>query len=81
MDLAVPAFEDPPVGSRVAQVAGPLNQSAIRLDHFERVCAGVGDRHLCLAAGSVFGSVSGVCELDENSRFVANSLRPRPRGL
>lgn len=64
VDLAVPAFEDPPVGSRVAQVAGPLNQGVVRLDHFERVCACVGDRHLgrgCLLITFAEGRLAGIC--------------------
>ena len=47
VELAVPAFEDPPVRPRVAQVARPLDQRVVRLDHLERVRTGARrDRHL-----------------------------------
>ncbi len=46
MDLTVPTFVDPPVGSRVTQVARPLDQRVVRFDHLERVCAVVGDGHV-----------------------------------
>jgi hypothetical protein len=45
MELAVPALKDPPVGARVAHVAGPLHQSAVRFDHLEGVGTVVGDGH------------------------------------
>lgn len=45
VNLAIPALENAPVGTRMAQVAGPLDQSAVRLDHLERVSARVGDCH------------------------------------
>lgn len=48
MKLAVPTFEDPPVGSRVAQVASPLDERVVRLDHLECVGAVVLDCHLAL---------------------------------
>lgn len=45
MNLAVPALEDPPVRTRVAHVAGPLDEGVVRLDHLERMGTGVGDCH------------------------------------
>jgi hypothetical protein len=46
VNLAVPAFEDPPVRARVADMAGPLDESAVRLDHAERVRAAASPGHL-----------------------------------
>ena len=46
MDLAIPAFEDPPVRSRMAQVAMPLDQRVIGLDHLEDMRAVVGEGHI-----------------------------------
>lgn len=37
MKLAISALEDPPVRPRVTQVARPLDQCVVRLDHFEVV--------------------------------------------
>jgi hypothetical protein len=45
VDLAVPALEYPPMRTGVAQVAGPLDECIVRLDHLEGVSAGVGDGH------------------------------------
>jgi hypothetical protein len=45
MDLAVPALENPPRGTCMAQVTGPLDQCAVGFDHLERVGAVVGDGH------------------------------------
>ncbi|OHF02149.1 hypothetical protein CORC01_02429 [Colletotrichum orchidophilum] len=55
--LAIPALENAPVGSRMAKVAGPLDQSAVRLDHLERVGAGTRDGHLEARAGGSLGSL------------------------
>lgn len=38
VNLAISTFKNPPVRTRVAQVASPLNQGAVRLDHLERMC-------------------------------------------
>jgi hypothetical protein len=46
VNFAIPAFEDPPVRTRVAQVASPLDQGVVRLQHLEGVGATVRDRHL-----------------------------------
>lgn len=45
VNLAVPALENPPVRSRMAYIAVPLNQSTVRLDHLERVGAVRCDGH------------------------------------
>lgn len=45
VDFAVTALENPPVRARMAQVAHPLDQSAVRLDHLEVVRAGVRHGH------------------------------------
>lgn len=45
MDLTVPALEYPPMRTGLAQVAGPLDERVVRLDHLEGVGAGVGDGH------------------------------------
>jgi hypothetical protein len=45
MNLAVSAFKNPPVRTRMAQVAGPLNQGTVRLDHLKRVCTVRCDGH------------------------------------
>lgn len=47
VNLAVSALENPPVRTRMTDIAGPLNQSTVRFDHLERVgavrCDGHGD--------------------------------------
>ncbi|KAI1435641.1 hypothetical protein GGR50DRAFT_289803 [Xylaria sp. CBS 124048] len=45
MNFAVSALEYPPVGARMTQVASPLHQGTVRLDHSERMCAGCCDGH------------------------------------
>ena len=45
MDLAVSALENPPVGSRMAHVAGPLYERVVRLEHSEIVRTGRGQSH------------------------------------
>lgn len=47
MNLAVAALEDPPVGSGVAEVAMPLDEGAVRLDHLEDVGAAACEGHGC----------------------------------
>ena len=46
VEPAVPAFKDPPVRTRVAQVARPLDQGVVQLDHDKRVRAVAGECHL-----------------------------------
>ncbi len=77
MDLAVPAFEDPPVGAGVAQVAMPLNQRAIRLDHLEDMSTRVRERHLsCFFFAFLFlAEGMDVCEIC-GPRLDGNSLAP-----
>lgn len=45
VELAISALENDVEGPRVAEVAVPHNQRAIRLDHLERVCAVALDGH------------------------------------
>ena len=42
--LAIRALENHPVRSRPAMLANPLDQSAIRLEHLERVRTSIGHR-------------------------------------
>ncbi|OTA96062.1 hypothetical protein M434DRAFT_151274 [Hypoxylon sp. CO27-5] len=46
VDLAVSTLKNPPVRTRVTQVTGPLDESAVRLEHLERVCAVVSYGHV-----------------------------------
>ncbi|KAK7539574.1 uncharacterized protein J3D65DRAFT_284769 [Phyllosticta citribraziliensis] len=45
LELAALAFVDEPVRPRVAEVAYPVDEGVVRLDHFERVVAASGDGH------------------------------------
>ncbi len=50
MKLAVLAFENPPVRSRMAELASPLDQGVVCLDHLERVRAVGSVGHLAFSA-------------------------------
>ena len=45
VDLAVTTLKDPPVRPRVAEVAGPLDERVIALDHLERMRAVILNGH------------------------------------
>ena len=64
MNLAVAALKDPPVGPGVAEVAMPLDEGAVGLDHLEDVsaaaCEGHGCRLLVRGLGFLRGAVWGV---------------------
>lgn len=47
MNLAVAALEDPPVGAGMAEVAMPLDEGAVGLDHLEDVGAAGCEGHGC----------------------------------
>lgn len=47
MNLAVAALENPPVGAGVAEVAVPLDEGAVGLDHLEDVGAAGCEGHGC----------------------------------
>ena len=47
MELAVLTFEDPPVRTRVAKVACPLDQNAVALDDLETMRTSRGHSHDC----------------------------------
>ncbi|KAI1210961.1 uncharacterized protein F4807DRAFT_44927 [Annulohypoxylon truncatum] len=47
VELAVSTLENPPVRTRMTHMAGPLDESAVRLQHLERVCAVVSHCHVC----------------------------------
>lgn len=52
MKLAVPTLKNPPVRPGVTQMACPLRQGIVRLDHPERMSTISRDRHV---AGAGFG--------------------------
>ena len=45
LELAFLAFEDEPMGSRMAEVAVPEDERGVGLDHFERMFASPGSGH------------------------------------
>lgn len=47
VNLAVAALENPPVGAGVAEVAMPLDEGAVGLDHLEDVGAACCESHGC----------------------------------
>ena len=69
MDLAVSAFENPPVGSRMAHVAGPLYQRVVRLDHYELVRTGGRQSH-----GVCVGKCKFLLVIAEEQRLVVAVL-------
>ncbi len=50
MDFAVSTLENPPVGTGMAEIAMPLDQRAVGLDHPENMCTVAGECHVCLSA-------------------------------
>jgi hypothetical protein len=45
MEFTIPTLKDPPVRTRVTQVAGPLDQGVVGLDHLEGMGAIAGNCH------------------------------------
>jgi hypothetical protein len=54
---AVSTLPDEPKGAAVADLAPPLDQGVVRLDHDERVRTMAGERHLVCRPESLFSRV------------------------